>query len=126
MQTKILSIESIDLNLFKSNPSILQIISHGIVSSMGWTNPKLIPYVYVTEPSNGIWEFDFIADPPLSIAATVLTPIFAKIEWQDFPKSLKGIKVYASSNSLVESLTDSKELTLSGGGSGNPRGLFID
>ena len=110
MQTKILSIEFIALHLFKSNPPILQIVAHGLTSSMGWTNPKLIPYIYITEPSNGIWEFDFIADAPSIIVANPLPPIYATFEWHDFPKSLKGIKVHASSNFRVESITGSKEL----------------
>jgi hypothetical protein len=125
MQTKILETVSIDLQILKREPPILDIIAIGNVTSSGWKHGRLVPYIYITPPADGIYEFDFVAEPPTGPALTVILPIVAQGQWEDFPPDLKGVKIYSSSNSLVATLDNAKEAAMpEGGGSGNPRGLF--
>lgn len=126
MLTKIYQVDSIELQILKMQPPILYIIAQGTVTSTGWKNGQLVPYIYITPPADGIYEFDFVSEPPTGISLPVLMPTMAEGQWQDFPQELKGVKIYASTNSLIEKLSDSKEIqALEGGGSGNPRGLFV-
>jgi hypothetical protein len=68
---------------------------YGMVPSTGWVQPRLAPYTYVQAPPDGIYEFDFVAFPPLSGAAKLITPIMAIVVW---PPGARGIRVYASTN----------------------------
>ena len=125
MQTKILETVAIQLQILKSKPPILDIIAIGNVNSSGWKKGSLIPYIYITPPADGIYEFDFVAEPPTGPALSVILPIVAQGQWEDFPPDLKGVKIYSSTNSVISMLNEAKEAALlEGGGSGNPRGLF--
>ena len=106
METKIMEVTKVSLEILKKNPPILQINSSGKVNTGGWTNGQLSAFVYVTPPQDGIYEFDFVADPPSGVSPSVISDIYATpFEWQDFPNELKGVKVYSSSNSITEDLT---------------------
>jgi hypothetical protein len=112
MSSKILSVSNIDLSIEKINPPNLVINASGLVSTSGWTNGHLIPYAYITPPADGIYEFDFVADPPSGIVLQVISPIIAKpYVWENYPNDLTGVKIYASSNSITEQLSsDSKSV----------------
>jgi hypothetical protein len=49
------------------------VIAVGQFRSGGWSNPRLIPVVYVQPPVDGIWDIEFIADKPSSLATMQLT-----------------------------------------------------
>lgn len=126
MSQKIFSVDEIKLQILKSNPPILYIVVYGTVNSSGWKNPQLVPYVYINPPEDGIYEFDFVAEPPSGMVLHVMMPVIAQGHWQDFPKELKGVKIYASSNQKTELLSGAGEMKLvEGVGSGNPSGVFI-
>jgi hypothetical protein len=124
-QAKIFRVDTVALHILKTNPPILVIQATGTVGSTGWKNGKLIPFIYVRPPADGIYEFDFVADQPTGLTLPVLLPITAEGQWENFPPNLKGIKVYSSSNNSVGMLTDARELAiLEGGGGGAPHGFF--
>lgn len=102
MTKKVIEVTEVTLEILKKNPPILAITSKGKVSSGGWTNGQLIPFVYIMPPLDGIYEFDFIADEPTDISTDVISEITSKVfMWDDFPVELKGVKVYASENSIT-------------------------
>ena len=110
--SKVLIVKSVALDIEKTNPPQLIIQAEGEVNTSGWSNGQLIPYVYVMPPEDGIYEFDFIASPP-SPKETVL-PVTSSIKavpfvWQDFPQELKGVRVYASQNSIESTLPTLKK-----------------
>ncbi len=74
---KILRIKTVDLSIEKTNPPRLKIFAYGEARSLGFTEPTLIPYVYVMPPPDGIYDFDFAATPPGGIAGQVVTPILS-------------------------------------------------
>ncbi len=105
MTKKILNIKEIKLSIEKSNPPNLIVDAKGEVTTGGWSNGRLIPYIYIAPPADGIYEFDFVADSPDGIVPQVITPIDAKpFVWNGFPDELKGVKIYTSSNSKIEKL----------------------
>jgi hypothetical protein len=124
MKRKILEVVSIDLQILKSEPPILVITAEGNTASAGWTEGELNPYVYIMPPADGYYEFDFVAKPPSGPAGSVLTSIGAKTAWPDFPKNLKGVKIYGSKNSMKKELGNISVPIVSGGGGEFPRGIF--
>ncbi len=101
---KILKVKDIELSILKTNPPILKIKCEGEVNSSGWNNAQLIPYVYITPPADGIYEFDFVADEPNGPSSDVIGDIKAIYEWQSFPTDLNGVRVFASQNNEEELL----------------------
>ncbi|MEH0157364.1 hypothetical protein V6R21_24845 [Limibacter armeniacum] len=101
MPSKILNISDVSLEIEKTNPLRLLIKAKGTVPTDGWTNGILVPFVYVVPPIDGIYEFDFVADPPTGISTQAISKIDAEFVWEDFPVDLRGIKIYASENSVV-------------------------
>ncbi len=112
MPTKIYSTEDIHLTILKTNPLTLRIVATGLVNTSGWHSPQLIPYVYVAPPADGIYDFDFCAEPPSGIALNVLLPITAAFQWSPFPLELKGVRIHASSGSRESCLGDCKPVSL--------------
>jgi hypothetical protein len=101
---KVDRVEKVTLKIMKSNPPILHIEANGEVVSSGWTDPELVPLVYVQPPPDGIYEFEFVAKPPTGISQPVITPIDADYSWHDFPSDLLGVRVIAQTNSKEASL----------------------
>jgi hypothetical protein len=103
MTKKILTVTEVSLTINEKTKT-LKIEATGEVNSSGWTNPKLAAYIYVKPPSDGIYEYDFIADEPTGPASDVITKIKAEDSGLDFPSGLKGVKVYSSCNFITERL----------------------
>ncbi len=112
MTQKILEVTAIaDLIVLTSLPPKLQINASGHVTSTGWTNAQLIPYVYIQAPPDGIYDFDFVAEPPDEVAAQAISAIEASYLWDAFPEGLKGVRIHASTNSLEKLLGSIEEPT---------------
>jgi len=105
MTEKVLSVISSTLEILKDDPSTLIINAYGTVNTGGWSKGKLNPYVYIMPPADGIYEFDFVANKPTGIVTEVITPIHSKPYFlANFPLGLKGIKIYSSTDFIVETL----------------------
>ena len=46
------------------NSTHLLITATGQVPMPGWSNPELVPYIYIQAPPDGIYDFDFVGEPP--------------------------------------------------------------
>lgn len=97
---KILKVVNVNLTIFKINPPALNIDATGLVPTGGWTNGKLVPYIYVSFPKDGIWDFDFVADEPQGPVAQVISVVSANYLWHNYPKELKGVRIHSSTNFL--------------------------
>jgi hypothetical protein len=100
MDAKVFEVTSVSFALTKSLPPGLIIHSTGKVSSSGWSNARLVPYVYLAPPQDGIWDFDLIATPPEKIALTVICPISASEFIEPMPSWCRGVRVHAGSNEM--------------------------
>jgi hypothetical protein len=92
-------VDSVELSTIKTEPPQLQIVAHGTVRTGGYTNGTLIEIVYIQPPEDGIWEYDFVADPPSGPSTDALTPIQAETIRSSIPDGLKGIRVRGETNS---------------------------
>lgn len=105
MTKNVNEVTDIKLEILKRNPLVLVISCKGNVNSPGWTHAQLIPFVYVTPPSDGMYEFDFVATEPIEPQTEVITDIRAQtFFWEDYPSDLGGVKIYTTSNMMIEEL----------------------
>lgn len=100
-------LEIANLVLFRTYPPTLSMQVNGLVSSSGWSDPKLVPFEHVTPPEDGIQEFDFVAMPPKDSYLTVMTPVSTSVLWPGVPDWARGVRVRAKLNA-VEALFPSK------------------
>lgn len=99
---KIMKVLRANITIYKTKPPVLCIDAAGTVPTGGWTNGRLVPYIYVTFPTDGIWDFDFVADEPAGIVTQVISVISATYVWPDYPAGLKGVRIHSSTNKLEE------------------------
>ncbi|NMG07743.1 DUF5818 domain-containing protein [Brasilonema sp. UFV-L1] len=111
VQNKVLEVQDVQLSIAESFPPKLNITAKGTVTTPGWKNAELIPYIYIQPPVDGIYDFDFIAEPPENIVAQVITSIEANYLLQSIPDNLRGVRIYASTNSKV-ALLDNRSKTI--------------
>lgn len=104
---KILEVAEIELAILESFPPKLRITASGTVPTSGWSNPKLDPYIYIQAPPDGIYDFNFVADPPEGVATQVISPIEAAFIMENLTSDVKGVRVHASQNSKTALLDDS-------------------
>ncbi|MPW31891.1 hypothetical protein F9L16_23325 [Agarivorans sp. B2Z047] len=105
MEAKLLEVNGVELTLLKNFPTQLSIVVFGSASTLGWTNTKLVPHVYITPPSDGFFEFDLVGTPPSGVAGEMITPIVISHVMTDIPAEFKGARVYASLNRLESAFT---------------------
>ena len=72
----------------------------------GWSQPQLMPRVHVQPPPDGIYDFDFVAEPPGSCQSD--TVIHANYVMTNFADTLKGVRVHAPLNSKTTLLDTGK------------------
>ena len=106
---KVYQVNDLFALLEKSNPQKLNITAYGMVKTSGWSQPELIPYIYVIPPVDGIQDFDFIAEPPAEISLQVLTPIVAHYSMEDLPSWVRGVRVHTSSNTKEVLLNEASD-----------------
>ncbi|MGC1304828.1 MAG: hypothetical protein WA840_20860 [Caulobacteraceae bacterium] len=74
--------------------------AYGFVHTTGWTHAVLTPYVYVMPPRDGIWDFDFSAQPPSGISGPAVSEIEASLHWAAAP-DFRGARVHTKTNVVV-------------------------
>ncbi|WP_298140566.1 hypothetical protein [Flavobacterium sp.] len=104
MTKKVFELTEVTLRILEKKPPILAINCIGNVTTSGWSNGQLIPFVYVAPPADGVYEFDFVAEEPTGISTEVISKIKSELMWDNFPLDLKGVKVYSSCNFIIEKL----------------------
>lgn len=97
---KVLRVLHASLTVLKTHPPALHIHALGLVPTGGWTNGRLVPYMYIDFPADGIWDFDFEADEPQGIVPQVISVITADYNWPGFPENLEGVRIHSSSNKI--------------------------
>ncbi|WP_404789131.1 hypothetical protein [Altericista sp. CCNU0014] len=98
---KVLEVIEVKLFPLRTFPAKLKISASGTVPTGGWSHPQLVPFTYIQAPPDGIYDFDFVAEPPDGSATQAITPIAAEFLWENLPQGLKGIRIHASANSKV-------------------------
>lgn len=102
---KVGKVLKVELTIEKILPPNLVIAAIGEMYSGGWSNPRLEPYVYITPPVDGIYEFDFVVDVPSGPTTEPVEEVKAEFVWEAFPEDhLKGVRVYAQKNDITAML----------------------
>jgi len=99
-KVKVDSVKKVEVALLKSKPPKLSINADGEVPTGGWSAGELVPWVYVQPPPDGIYDFDFVAEPPPAdrVVTQAFTPISAEKVIDNVPKGLRGVLIHAASN----------------------------
>ena len=100
MDAKVFEVTAISFAITEIDKRALLLHANGKVSSSGWRNGRLIPYVYINPPKDGVWDFDFVATVPASLALTVVSPIAAEQLISPAPDWCRGVRVHAGSNMM--------------------------
>jgi hypothetical protein len=88
------------VEILESKPPQVSITAKGVVRTLGWTNGRLDPYVYVQPPPDGIWDFDFVATPPSDPAGDALAPIKSEPYTMPRPENFRGVRIHAETNKM--------------------------
>jgi hypothetical protein len=90
------TVTSVELSLIKKLPPDLIIEAKGETRSNGWTEPELQPRITIgPPPADGVYDFDFVAQPPQGGSNPVITPIAATYVWENLPDDVRGIRVHS-------------------------------
>ncbi|HEY0429617.1 MAG TPA: DUF5818 domain-containing protein [Pyrinomonadaceae bacterium] len=100
MFEKVLSVDDIHVSVLLSLPAKLVITAFGTVGTPGWSNAHLVEHIYVAPPADGIYEFDFEAEPPTGNVIQVVMPIKSHPFMTTETPDMKGIRVIAKTNSM--------------------------
>ena len=76
-----------------------RITMEAIASSSGWSDPQLMPYLYVRQPDDGVQDYSLVARRPQGVALTVLSPLKGEVTLET-PAWMKGIRVHTDRNAL--------------------------
>lgn len=109
VKKKVLEVQDVQLSVLESFPPQLQITAVGTVPTGGWENAELIPYIHIQPPVDGVYDYDFVAESPAGIVVQVVTPIKASFRLESIPDNLKGVRIHASSNTLVALLNEKND-----------------
>jgi hypothetical protein len=96
LRRKVLEIDAVTL---AQEGGTLVVRVMALVPSLGWTEPELVPYSIIMPPRDGIYQLDFIASAPED-SPSILSALDAELR-MPLPKGLRGVRVHASTNSLV-------------------------
>jgi hypothetical protein len=110
MDGTVYSVDSVMFQIIEGKLEMINVYARGRVPTSGWSNGRLTPYVYISPPESGIWDFGFIATAPSGIALQVITNIESAIFAAPKPPWCKGIRVHAATNE-IESTTSHDALT---------------
>lgn len=92
------------LAVLRQLPPILLIAAQGEVPNGGYTNARLDPWHYLTPPADGIYAFNFVADPPTGPSLQVISPVHGQFQWVDFPPEVKGVRIHGQFNHVERHL----------------------
>ncbi|MGC2238194.1 MAG: hypothetical protein WA584_18720 [Pyrinomonadaceae bacterium] len=99
-EKQVYEVKDAQIAINKRLPPEVSIIAEGVVRTLGWTNGRLEPYVYVQPPPDGIYDFDFVATPPSSPAGDALSPITSKEYKMPMPENFRGVRIHAETNKM--------------------------
>lgn len=95
-------VQNVCTAILKSHPPQLMIDADGIVPTSGWgSEGSLLPWVYVSRPSDGILDFTFVGTAPTGIVNPVEKPISASAKLV-LESWIKGVRVHATADPPIE------------------------
>ena len=103
--TPVVEVSNVELiRVTNANKRELHIKATGFSQPTGWDKPRLELRNPYWKPLDGIYEFDFLGSAPAGDASKQLEKLFVSLEWDEYPKGIKGIRIFAGSNSILKML----------------------
>jgi hypothetical protein len=102
MQSRIYSVEQVtieNLIVIPAQPPAIAVSALGSVTTGGWTQPDLVPWMYIAAPPDGILDLDFVATSPTGIALQVVSKIGVAKTFA-VPNRVKGVRVHSFQNKM--------------------------
>jgi hypothetical protein len=102
MQSRIYSVEQAKIEtliVLPEQPPVIAVSASGSVTTSGWRQPDLAPWMYIAPPIDGILDLDFMATAPTGIALQVISKISVTKTFA-VPNWVKGIRVHSSQNQI--------------------------
>jgi hypothetical protein len=99
MNTELIyQVDSVTITYIKKNPPEYRIDATGKTTTSGWSNGSLSAVEYVQAPPDGVYDYQFVGEPPSGISTQVLTPISTSKALEKMPKGFRGVRVHAVTN----------------------------
>jgi hypothetical protein len=86
------------------NPSTVKITASGKTQSQNWSAPELRPIVYTYPPTDGVYDYDFVAKPPAHPGPAHPTAISTDLTLDHIPDGMKGVRVHSMTNAIEKTL----------------------
>jgi hypothetical protein len=100
---RILSVDSVSIQMGPSDPPQAVITAHGLATTPGWTNVRLNPLEKKLS-ADGIFDLELVGDTPDGIVPQVLTPVQGSFMMKEDVARLVGVRIEARSNHLTHLL----------------------
>jgi hypothetical protein len=97
---RILSVESVSIQIGPSDPPNAVITAQGLATTAGWTNVRLNPLEKKLS-ADGIFDLELVGDTPDGIVPQVLTPVQGSFMMKEDVARLVGVRIEARSNHLT-------------------------
>lgn len=97
---RVMDVVFADIARMKADPKRVTLTALGRVPTLGWSNARLVPHVYIQPPPDGIWGYDFVADPPTGMAAMSIGTAGASVPLAD-SQGLSGVRIHAARGDFV-------------------------
>jgi len=94
----IYEVDDVKITYIKRSPPEYRIDATGKTRTAGWSKAELSAVVYVQPPPDGIYDYQFVAEPPSEVSSQVLTPISSQKVLEKMPTGFRGVRVHAESN----------------------------
>lgn len=111
---KIFSVNSVQLQILKSNPVQILVVAHGMAATSGWKNIDLVPIK--GSEGDGVLDLEFVGTPPAGISLPVLTPVTGDFVIEDGADKLAGVMVHARTNNMTALVSGERGQATSPGG----------
>ena len=106
---KVNSIIKANMSIADDNENVLEIYVCGIFISFCYTNPQLLPRQYKVPPTDGIFDFDFVADKSDVQNENCPALVIAEYKWENFPANITGIRIHSKTNCLERNMSQLKK-----------------
>lgn len=95
---KILEVTSAEIVVLKTRPRQLVVKATGKASTAGWTHLRLVP---TGRSHDGVYELDFLGEPPVGTVAQVITPVTGTYVVPVENTDLRAVQVVAKANRVT-------------------------
>lgn len=89
------------IKLRTDSDNVLHIEAIGMAASRAWQQAELNIQKTNREPSDGIYDFEFVVSQANQDPETGLQKMHTHYQWHNFPEQLRGIRVVGKRNSIL-------------------------